>query len=250
MKITDLKVWVTRPEPQGRSFVFFKIDTDEGVSGVGEATSSGGGGSIVVGSMARFLRNSTVTDDFRESIVGQDPQYIDRIWHRLYRRFTGGGGFGGFVTTLLSGIDIALWDIKGKVENRPIFRMFGGPIWDDVPMYTHVAPGDPDAAARQAKELADDGFTALKTDPFMLEMRQHHRRYLKGEISAAGAALGVETIAAMREAVGPEVEILIDAHGNFNVPTAIRLARSLEPYDIGWFEEPGPAEQQRGPSEP
>ena len=96
----------------------------------------------------------------------------------------------------------------------------------------------PSLAARQAKELADEGFTALKTDPFMPEMRQHHRRYLKGEISAAGAALGVETIAAMREAVGPEVEILIDAHGNFNVPTAIRLARALEPYDIGWFEEP------------
>ena len=218
--------------------MFFRIDTDEGVSGVGEATSSGGGGSIVVGSMARFLRDSTVTDDFRESIVGQDPLYIDRIWHRLYRRFTGGGGFGGFVTTLLSGIDIALWDIKGKVEGKPIYQMFGGPIWDDVPMYTHVAPGDPGAAARQAKELADEGFTALKTDPFMPEMRQHHRRYLKGEISAAGAALGVETIAAMREAVGPEVEILIDAHGNFNVPTAIRLARALEPYDIGWFEEP------------
>ena len=238
MQITNLKIWVTRPEPEGRSFVFFKIDTDEGVSGVGEATSSGGGGSIVVANMARFLRDSTVTADFRESIIGQDPQYIDRIWHHLYRRFTGGGGFGGFVTTLLSGIDIALWDIKGKAENKPIFRLFGGPIWDDVPMYTHVAPGDPDRAAAQAKALADEGFTALKTDPFMPEMRQHHRRYLKGEISPEGAALGVETIAAMREAAGPSVEILIDAHGNFNVPTAIRMARALEPYGIGWFEEP------------
>ena len=108
MKITNLKVWVTRPEPRGRSFVFFRIDTDEGVSGIGEATSSGGGGSIIVGNMARFLRDSTVGDDFRESLIGEDPQYIDRIWHKLYRRFTGGGGFGGFVTTLLSGIDIAL----------------------------------------------------------------------------------------------------------------------------------------------
>ena len=106
------------------------------------------------------------------------------------------------------------------------------------PMYTHVAPGDPDRAAAQAKELADEGFTALKTDPFMPEMRQHHRRYMKGEISPAGAALGADTIAAMRQAVGPDVEILIDAHGNFNVPTAIRMARKLESYDIGWFEEP------------
>ena len=238
MKITDLKIWVAKPEPQGRSFVFFKIDTDEGVSGVGEATSSGGGGSVIVGNMARFLRDSTAGDDFRESLIGEDPQYIDRIWHKLYRRFTGGGGFGGFVTTLLSGIDIALWDIRGKALGLPIYRLFGGPVWDDVPMYTHVAPGDPDRAAAQAKQLAGEGFTALKTDPFMPEMRQHHRRYMKGEISPRGAALGVDTIAAMREAVGPDVEILIDAHGNFNVPTAIRLARRLEPYDLGWFEEP------------
>ena len=79
-------------------------------------------------------------------------------------------------------------------------------------------PGDPDRAAAQAKELADEGFIALKTDPFMPEMRQHHRRYMKGEISPTGAVLGADTIAAMREAVGPDVEILVDAHGNFNVP--------------------------------
>ncbi len=72
----------------------------------------------------------------------------------------------------------------------------------------------------------------------MPEVRQRHLRYMKGEISPAGAALGADTIAAMREAVGPDVEILIDAHGNFNMLTAIRLARRLEPYDIGWFEEP------------
>ncbi|MDP7533957.1 MAG: mandelate racemase/muconate lactonizing enzyme family protein, partial [SAR202 cluster bacterium] len=163
MKITDLKVWVTKPEANGRSFVFLRIDTDEGISGIGEATSSGGGGSIVVGNMARFLRDSTVTTDFRTSLIGQDPENIDRIWHELYRRFTGGGGSGGFVTTLLSGIDIALWDIKGKVMGRPIYELFAGPIWDNIPLYTHVAPGDPDKAAAQARSLAAEGYTALKT---------------------------------------------------------------------------------------
>jgi galactonate dehydratase len=72
----------------------------------------------------------------------------------------------------------------------------------------------------------------------MPEMRQHHRRYTQGVISAAGAANGADNIAAIREAVGPDVEVLIDCHGNFNVPTAINLARRLEPYDIGWYEEP------------
>ena len=134
MKITDLKVWVTAPEG-GRSYVYVQIDTDEGIHGIGEATSSGGGGSIVVGNMLRFLKDSTLKQDFRESLVGENPEHVDRIWHKLYRRFTGGGGSGGFVTTMLSGIDIALWDIKGKAAGKPIYEILGGgPIWDDIEM--------------------------------------------------------------------------------------------------------------------
>ncbi len=238
MKITDLKVWVTRPEPSGRSFVFLRVDTDEGISGVGEATSSGGGGSIVVGNMLRFLRDSTMRQDFRDSIIGEDAADIDRLWHKIFRRFTGGGGYGGFVTTLLSGIDIALWDIKGKALGLPIYRLFGGPVWDDVPLYTHVTPREPDAAAAHAKSLVAEGYTTLKLDPFSAEMGQHHRRYLRGAISAAGANAGVELIAAIRDAVGPDIDILIDCHGNFNVPTAIDIAKRLAPYNIGWLEEP------------
>ncbi|MCI0438315.1 MAG: mandelate racemase/muconate lactonizing enzyme family protein [Chloroflexi bacterium] len=238
MKITDLKVWVTKPEPRGRSFVFLQIETDEGIYGIGEATSSGGGGSIIVGNMARFLRDSTVAQDFRESLIGENPEDIDRLWHKLFRRFTGGGGYGGFVSTLLSGIDIALWDIKGKAMGKPVFRLFGGPVWDEVLLYTHVRPGKPEEAAAHAKSLVAEGYTALKTDPFSPEMGRLHRRYMRGAISPAGANNGVETIAAMREAIGPDIEILIDCHGNFNVPTAIKLARRLEPYDIGWYEEP------------
>ena len=96
MKITDLKVWVTMPEVPGRTFVFLLVETDEGIAGIGEATSSGGGGSLVVGSMLRQLHGATVVHDFRESLVGENPEHIERIWHKLYRRFTGGGGQGGF----------------------------------------------------------------------------------------------------------------------------------------------------------
>ena len=238
MKITDLKVWVTQPEAQGRSFVFLRIDTDEGVSGVGEATSSGGGGSVIVGNMLRFLRDARVRQDFRESLVGEDPADIDRIWHKLFRRFTGGGGYGGFVSTMLSGVDIALWDIKGKALGLPVFRLMGGPVWDDMPLYTHVGPREPAAAAEHARSLVAEGYTTLKLDPFSAEMGRHRRRYMRGAISAAGANDGVELVAAIREAVGEDVDILIDCHGNFNVPTAIEMARRLEPYNIGWFEEP------------
>lgn len=246
MKITDLKVWVTVPErssvdgsPSGRSYVFLRIDTDEGISGFGEATSSGGGGSIVVGNMIEFLRNSTVERDFRETIIGENPEHVELIWHKLFRRFTGGGGFGGFVTTMLSGIDIALWDIKGKAAGKPIYEILGGgPLREEIELYTHVDPGDPIKAADQAKMLAKQGFRALKTDPFMPEMRQHHRRYMQGSISPEGAALATDTISAIREGVGESVDILIDCHGNFDVPTAIAMARKLEPFNIGWYEEP------------
>ena len=238
MKITDLKVWVTQPEPRGRSFVFLRIDTDEGISGVGEATSSGGGGSVIVGNMLRFLRDTSVRQDFRESLIGEDAADIDRLWHKLFRRFTGGGGYGGFVSTLISGVDIALWDIKGKALGLPVFRLFGGPVWDDVPLYTHVVPREPVAAAEHAKSLVAEGYTTLKLDPFSPEMGQHHRRYMRGAISAVGANHGVEMIAAIRDTVGDDIEILIDCHGNFNVPTAIAIAKRLEPYNIGWLEEP------------
>ena len=239
MKIVDLKIWVTRPNVSSRSYVFLRIDTDEGISGIGEATSSGGGGSIIVGNILNFLKNSTVKEDFRETLIGENPEHVDLIWHKLFRRFTGGGGFGGFVTTVMSGIDIALWDIKGKIANKPIYEILGGgPVRDQIEMYTHVQPGDPSYAANQARELVSKGFKTIKLDPFQPEMKQHHRRYIQGMISPKAATLGQDTVAAIRESVGPEIEILIDCHGNFKVPTAIKIAKKLEPYNIGWFEEP------------
>lgn len=241
MKITDLRVWVTRVPVPGlapRSWVFIEIDTDDGITGIGEATSTGGGGSIVVGNILKYLRNGSDLGDFRESIIGENPDNIERIWHKLFRRFTGGGGWGGFVTTVLSGIDIALWDIKGKALGKPVYDLLGGSFRDRILLYTHVKTPDPDQAAKHAKELVSQGFTAMKTDPYMPEMRPHHRQYTTGTISAEGASLAVDKIAAVREAVGPNVEMMIDAHGNFNVPTAIKLIRQMEPYDLTWFEEP------------
>ncbi len=241
MKITDIRVWVTRIPVPGlapRSWVFIEIDTDEGITGIGEASSSGGGGSIVVGSIINYIRNGSALGDFRESIIGENPEDIERIWHKLFRRFTGGGGWGGFVTTVLSGIDIALWDIKGKALGRPIYDLLGGTFRDRILLYTHVKTPDPQQAAVHAKELVAKGFTAMKTDPYMPEMRQHHRNYTNGTISAEGAALALEKIAAVRDTVGPNIEVMIDAHGNFNVPTAIKLIRQMEPYHLTWFEEP------------
>jgi galactonate dehydratase len=115
---------------------------------------------------------------------------------------------------------------------------------ETIPLYANgwfANCSTPAEYADAAKRTVAAGHTALKCDPF-LEMRPYHTGYVTGQISPAGEEEGVAIIAAMREAVGPAVEILVDAHGHYNVPTAVRLARRLEPYQIGWFEEPVPPE--------
>jgi galactonate dehydratase len=149
------------------------------------------------------------------------------------------------VTTAISGIDIALWDIKGKALGRPIYDLLGGKIRDDVRLYANGWFGGcstPRQYTAAAKKVVASGHTAMKMDPF-LEMRPFHTGYVTGQISADGEELGCDITKAVREAVGPQIEILIDAHGHYNVPTAIRLANRLyEESQIGWFEEPVPPE--------
>ncbi|HIF11448.1 MAG TPA: mandelate racemase/muconate lactonizing enzyme family protein [Dehalococcoidia bacterium] len=237
MKITDIKVWPTRVV-ENRSWIFIEVNTDEGITGFGEATNSGGGGVIMVARMVELIRDTVEGADFAEGLIGQDANDIERIWQNLYRRFTTLGPR-GLVTSVISGVDMALWDIKGKALGVPVYELLGGKVRDSIQLYTHVSnQADPVAAAHHARELVDMGHTALKTDPFSPEMGQHHRRYMDGRISAAGAQHGVDVMTAIREEVGPEIDLMIDAHGNFNVATAIDLCNRMTPINLTWFEEP------------
>jgi|TARA_B110000116_G_scaffold246751_1_gene238705 galactonate dehydratase len=237
MKITDIKVWPTRVV-ENRSWIFIEVNTDEGITGFGEATNSGGGGVIMVARLVELIRDTVQGADFAEGLIGQDANDIERIWQNLYRRFTTLGPR-GLVTSVISGIDMALWDIKGKALGVPVYDLLGGKVRDRIQLYTHVSnQADPVAAARHAREVVDMGHTALKTDPFSPEMGQHHRRYMDGRISAAGAQHGVDVMTAIREEVGPEIDLMIDAHGNFNVATAIDLCNRMTAINLTWFEEP------------
>ncbi|NQW17368.1 MAG: mandelate racemase/muconate lactonizing enzyme family protein [Chloroflexi bacterium] len=237
MKITDIRARLVKAQA-GRTWVFVEIDTDEGITGVGEATNSGGGGAIMVARAIEVLRNDLPGTDFSEGLIGQDPSHIERIWQQVYRRF-GALGSRGFPTAVLSGIDAALWDIKGKALGKPVYDLLGGPLRESIPLYTHVAhPDDPVAAAKHARQLVDEGYVALKTDPYSAEMGSQHRRYLSGQISAAGAQMGLDVMTAIREEVGPDIQLMIDAHGNFDVPTAIDMINRMEPINLMWFEEP------------
>lgn len=241
--ITDVKVYVVDPSGHGsaaHAWTFVQVETAEGVTGFGEATNYPGNGSLIVGDAIRRMK------DF---IVGQDADDINRVWHTLFRKAAYLGPR-GLPTAVVSGIDLALWDIKGKTLNRPVYDLLGGKMREVVPLYAngwfHAYDGQeecstPEQYAAAAKRVVETGHVALKTDPF-LEMRPYHTGFVTGQISPEGEELGVAIIAAMREAVGPQVAILIDAHGHYNVPTAVRLANRLEPLGIGWFEEPVPPE--------
>ncbi|MCH8911437.1 MAG: mandelate racemase/muconate lactonizing enzyme family protein [Chloroflexi bacterium] len=238
MKITDLRVYLTRPEGSNRSWLFVEVDTDEGITGVGEATNSGGGGALVVGRAYEMLKNDLEGHDFSEGLVGEDPANIDAIWHRIYRRF-GTLGSRGFGTTLASGVDMALWDIKGKALGRPVWDLLGGKMRDSVPVYSHVSSiDDIEACVADAKRQVSLGYQALKLDPFSPEMGRHHRRYIDGKISAAGAAYADDLMSALRDGVGPDIELMIDAHGNFDVSTATDLCNRMSKFNLTWFEEP------------
>ncbi|MCZ6618723.1 MAG: mandelate racemase/muconate lactonizing enzyme family protein [Gammaproteobacteria bacterium] len=242
MKITDVNAYVVMPDYGAGTDVhsewqwtLLTIDTDAGLQGWGEASSVPRNTSLLTGRGVEAVR---------EALVGEDPADIERLWHKLYRRYTYLGSR-GFPSTILSGIDIALWDIKGKALGRPIYDLLGGTFRDSIRVYANGWFGGcqtPEQYANAARTTVDAGHDALKLDPFQ-EMGPFHTMYVEGQISAAGEDQGCAIVSAVREAVSSHVEILVDAHGHYNVPTAVRLANRL--YDeskIGWFEEPVPPE--------
>ncbi len=238
MKITGVHAHLYESEtvdPPSMPMLFVHVETDAGISGWGEGSTWASDASLLVAHGVEAVR---------DVLVGESAADIERIWHMLFRRYSYMGSR-GFPTQLLSGIDIALWDIKGKDLGRPIFDLLGGSFGAEVPVYANAwwptgttAPAEFAAAAVATVEA---GHRALKFDPFV-EMRPYSFNYVGGQISAEHESLGIARVAAVREAVGPDIQILIDAHGNFDVPTAIRIGNRLAELDITWFEEPLPPE--------
>lgn len=239
MKITKVTPWLVRSqrpyldtageEPgQEREYVFVQVETDGELTGWGEITGTSPWANRAV---------CAILEQVGDLIRGDDPRRIEAIWNKVFRAFTYMGTRGA-TSNVVSAIDIALWDIRAKQLGVPIYELFGGPVRDSIALYTHPGGGkDPEAVAAHCKAIVETGHTALKTDPFPFQADEDNG-YLSGQISAEGEEQGVAVIAAVRETVGPDVEILIDAHGRWDVATATRLANRLVPYKIGWFEEP------------
>jgi galactonate dehydratase len=212
-------------------WVFLRIDTDAGIHGWGQV-STGPHSAVVAGAASRL----------GPILEGEDPTRIEFLWHKLYASFNSLGSL-GFVSALISGVDIALWDIRGKMLGLPIYELLGGKFHESLVLYANGWFFDcetPQQFAQAARRVVDMGHTAIKLDPFR-----------RGAAYLAGYAANyppdqdydaVEIIEAVRTEVGNNIEIFVDAHGRFNLPTAVRLANRLRPYRLGWFEEPVPPE--------
>ena len=234
MKITRVTPWITATSSAAREFVFVRVETDEGIAGWGEVTT-------YPGPVANRAIASMV-ESVNPLIVGDNPLHIEAVWHKMFRAFTYLGTRGA-ACAATSAIDIALWDIKGKALGVPVAELLGGPVRETIALYTHPPEAaKPEVAAQHAREIVDAGYKAFKLDPFMHGIFDRHTGYLDGNLDDRTEGEGVEIIAAVRDEVGPSVEVLIDAHAMYNVPTAIRLMERLKPYGIFWFEEPVPPE--------
>jgi len=232
MKITDIKTYVTMPI-EGLAWLFVEVETDEGVTGLGECTTYFSNSHLVSGIEA-----------VKPFLIGLNPANIEEIWQRLFHEYNILKGM-GYISHLISAIDIALWDIKGKVLGVPIYDLLGGPVRDSVPLYTHVQDQSQPYAIEDmvaaAKRTIADGFHAIKTDPFksQREMGPEFQGASRVErLTPKAIAEAVEWMDALRETVGPEYELMVDAHGRFDVASAIAGARALEHVDLIWFEEP------------
>ncbi len=239
MKIVAVIPWLVNVErTYWGEFLFVEVRTDDGVSGWGEITTTT---KVANRAIAAILRQ------LNDLLIGQDPTRIEQLWHRTFRAFTYMGSRGA-ASHVVSGVDIALWDLVGKVRNAPVYELLGGPVRDDILIYTHPDQSkftSKEGVIEEIRKIVDSGHTGIKFDPFphYEGTSGHAHGYLDGQLSKKGEREAAELTALIRETAGPEVEILIDAHGRFDVPTAIRLCRSLEDAgQIDWFEEPIPVE--------
>lgn len=242
MKITAIIAWLVKVEGgYWGEYLFVEVRTDAGISGWGEITTTTKVANRAVAGIVRQLN---------DLLVGDDPTRIERVWHKTFRAFTYMGTRGA-TSHVVSGIDIALWDIVGKSRNLPIHELLGGAVRDDILIYTHPDQSkftSRDGVVAEIRAIVDSGHTGIKFDPFPhYEGNSGHRHgYLDGQLSKRGEREAAELTALIRETAGPEIEILIDAHGRFDVPTAIRVCRSLEEAgQIDWFEEPVPVESYK-----
>jgi galactonate dehydratase len=248
--VTGCEVFaVANPAPRdgGPAWLFVRLDTDAGISGYGEIFTSS--------LFTRPLTTARVVAEFvGDFVTGRRAHDRELIYQSAYNsHYTHAGDM--LKTAIMSGVDIALWDIAGKSAGLPVHDLLGGRMRESVRMYSYLTPPEgaddrefwTDAAAvgSRAREFAGLGFTAVKIDPLPLltGLGRHAGQYVPVMPSLEALDRAESVVAAIREAVGGRADVIIGTHGQFTVAGAVRFARQLERYRPLWFEEPVPPER-------
>lgn len=223
MKITDVTTYLVGNE--WKNWLFVRVDTDEGLYGVGEGTLNAFSATV-----------ETAIHELRDAWLGLDPSSIELLLQRMTRNvYTEGGQIHG---AAVAAIEVACWDILGKSVGRPIHELLGGRVRDRIRVYAngwYRTDRTPEGFAERARAVVALGYTALKLDPFGAAWRVQERRE---------EDLSIDIVAAVRDAVGPHVDLMIEAHNRFSVSTALRIADRLVEHRPAWLEEPVARQQQ------
>ena len=245
MKITSvdvIKVLDGRPSVAGIAWnpICVRINTDEGISGFGEA-------GLCYGNANHAAFGCCV--DFGELIIGMDPMRIEAIWDKLHRSTFWGMGGGGVIFSAMSAIDIACWDIKGKALGVPVYQLLGGKTNDKLRAYASQIQCDwgkechalsyPEEYAEAARKAMAEGYTAVKVDPVGFNMNRQWMAWSNyGLLEYDQLKVAVDRVAAIREAGGDKLDIIIELHSLTDRNTAIQLGRELEKFRCFYYEEP------------
>ena len=217
MKIRDVTTYLVGNA--WKNWLFVRVDTDEGIHGVGEGTLNAFSATV-----------ETAIHELHDEYIGLDPSQVELLLQRTVRDvYTDGGQIH---MAAVSAIEIACWDIVGKSLGKPVHELLGGRVRDRVRVYAngwYRTDRTPEAFAERARAVKALGYTALKFDPFGAGWRVQDRRE---------EDLSIAIVAAVRDAVGPDVDLMIEAHNRFSVSTALRIADRLVDFRPAWLEEP------------
>jgi D-arabinonate dehydratase/D-galactarolactone cycloisomerase len=206
---------------------FVEVHTDEGITGIGECT---------VREVPR-AHAQIIEELLKPILIGNDPFDVEVLWERMFATLRTRGHLGGFFMEAVSGVDIALWDIMGKATNLPVHKLLGGNHADKVKAYaSSVYFGEPSQVVEEVRRLVEMGHDQVKLKVGMGQM-------------GLGRNADIENIKAIRDAVGYDMDLMVDANSAFTAHSAIRFGRKLERYEVYWFEEPVPPDDIDGYAE-
>ena len=232
MKVTNIQTYLVNPG-NSKNWLFIKVETDEGINGWGESYTI----------WDREVTIECYVQQMKRYLIGRNPFNIKHFTQVMFDGYAARRGSMEYFCAI-SGIEQALWDIVGKALNTPVYNLLGGACREKIRVYANYwyeRAHTPEEFAEKAAEVVESGFTALKFDPFPGPWRSYISKYSE--------KAAVDVVKAVREAVGPDIDLMIEVHRRLSPMNAIRVAKMLEEFEPFWYEEPVPADNMKALAE-